>query len=297
MTDRSAPSQDQWARWVLGARGRIDPERERSAQDQALRKVQQHFEIAEGEVVLDVGTGAGLIAFGALRRVGEQGKVIFSDISRELLDHCRSRAQEMGVLDRCQFLSAPADDLSALADASVDVVTLNAVLLYVAAKPRAFHEFYRVLNPNGRLYVAEPINRFGWPEPEPMFRGYDATPILEITRKVTAFYRCLQPPDTDPMFDFDEQDLLRLTEESGFSTIDLELQAHIEQKNLDGIRLGWENFWRGAGNPGIPPLEAAVKQTLTAEEAQRFVAYFRPRVETEPRAARSARALLWAVKG
>jgi arsenite methyltransferase len=45
--------------------------------------------------VLDVGCGDGLIAFGALDRVGEEGQVIFSDISQDLLDHCRSLAESV----------------------------------------------------------------------------------------------------------------------------------------------------------------------------------------------------------
>ena len=57
------------------------------------------------------------------------GTVIFSDISQELLDHCRARAGQLGRLGRCRFLRA-----------SVDVVTTRSVLIYVAAKGRAVEE-------------------------------------------------------------------------------------------------------------------------------------------------------------
>ncbi|TMK96442.1 MAG: methyltransferase domain-containing protein, partial [Actinobacteria bacterium] len=53
-------------------------------------KVLENAAIRDGETVLDVGAGDGLIAFEALERVGPQGRVIFSDISRDLLDVCRS---------------------------------------------------------------------------------------------------------------------------------------------------------------------------------------------------------------
>jgi len=79
--------------------------------------------VGEGDTLLDVGAGDGLISFGALDIVGEKGRVIFSDVSRGLLDHSRGLAEEMGVLDRCEFLLAPAEDLSAMGDASVDAVT------------------------------------------------------------------------------------------------------------------------------------------------------------------------------
>jgi ubiquinone/menaquinone biosynthesis C-methylase UbiE len=48
-------------------------------------------------VLLDVGTGDGLIAFGALDLVGEDGRVVFSDVSQDLLDHSRTLAEEAGV--------------------------------------------------------------------------------------------------------------------------------------------------------------------------------------------------------
>jgi arsenite methyltransferase len=137
-----------------------------------------------GDTVLDVGCGDGLIAFGALERVGEQGTVIFSDISQDLLDHCRVLAAEIGVLDRCQFVHAAAEDLAPIADGSVDVVTTRSVLIYVPDKPRAFAEFFRVLRPGGRLSLFEPINRFGMDQP-----SWDAGPVQELRDRVRASLR------------------------------------------------------------------------------------------------------------
>jgi ubiquinone/menaquinone biosynthesis C-methylase UbiE len=144
--------------------------------------------IQEGDVVVDVGTGDGLIAFAALNRVGMGGKVIFSDISEDLLEHCRDLADALGVLGRCDFLRAPASDLSGLDDASVDVVTTRSVLIYVRDKRRAFSEFFRVLKPGGRLSIFEPINRFMFPEPDGQLWGYDLTPVSELAAKVRAVY-------------------------------------------------------------------------------------------------------------
>ena len=70
--------------------------------------------VKRGETLLDVGAGDGLIAFGALDLVGKDGHVVFSDISRDLLNHSRMLAEEMGVEARCEFLLAPADDFSVL---------------------------------------------------------------------------------------------------------------------------------------------------------------------------------------
>src|SRR5262249_27166965 len=150
-------------------------------------------------------------AFGALKKMATS-HVIFSDISHDLLTHAEALAQAMDVLPRCQFLHAAADDLSALPDASVDVVTTRSVLIYVTAKLQAFQEFYRVLRPRGRLSIFEPINRFTFPEPPHILGGYDVTPVMELAHKVKAVYRRLQPPETDPMLNFDERDVLTWAE-------------------------------------------------------------------------------------
>ncbi len=257
--------------------------------DQVLRNAK----VTEGEVLLDVGTGDGLIAFGALEQVGEHGTVIFSDISQDLLDHCRSLAREMGVLDRCQFLRASADDLAALDDASVDAVTTRSVLIYVEAKQQAFQEFYRVLKPKGRMSIFEPINRFGYPEPEHLLWGYDVTPILDIAQKVGDVYRRLQPVETDPMLDFDERNLLTFAEKATFTEIHLELRSEIMLTTSQG---NWETLWRTAPNPRVPTLEEAVNQALTHDEAERFTACLRPLAEAGQGTRRSAVAYLWAVR-
>jgi arsenite methyltransferase len=205
-------TQDRWARWVLQRSHGGDPkQREEAARFLAPIRdaVVQNARIGEGDVVLDVGTGDGLIAFAAVPLAGADGKVIFSDVSSSLLDHCRQRAREQGVDTRCEFLVASADDLSSLPDGSVDVVTTRSVLIYVRNKGRAFHEFSRVLRPGGRLSIFEPINRyFEACEDGERFWNYDTTPVADLARKVDAVYRRAQPRGSDPMLDFDERDLL-----------------------------------------------------------------------------------------
>jgi len=286
--------QDIWSQWLLNRRFGGNPQRLQKVLDYLCPvrdKVLSNANLAEGETLLDVGCGDGLIAFGALEKV-KTSKVIFSDISQELLNHVQAIAQEMGVLDRARFLLASADNLSMLDDASVDVVTTRSVLIYVAAKQQAFNEFYRILKPHGRLSIFEPINRFGFPEPPHMFFGYDVTSVMNIAQKVKAIYRGLQPPDTDPMLNFDERDLIAYAEHAGFKEIHLELQAEIKASEEGD----WNTFLRTAGNPKIPTLEEAMQQALTPEEVEEFISHLRPLVETKQGTYRSAVAYLWAVK-
>jgi SAM-dependent methyltransferase len=109
-------------------------------------------DLESGDVLLDVGCGTGLIGFGALDRLGPHGRVIFSDVSPDLLEECRRTA---GGDQRCSFVRASADELAGVADGCVDVVTTRSVLIYSDRKAAALAEFYRVLRPGGRLSLFE----------------------------------------------------------------------------------------------------------------------------------------------
>lgn len=139
-------ARDMWARWVLEKRDSGgDPELVEAGLEW-LRQVRDRLlanaNVGEGDVLLDVGTGDGLIGFGAQPLVGKSGRVIFSDVSEQLVEHCRRLAAKSGTGDRCKFMVASADNLDELPDRAVDVVTTRSVLIYVEDKARAFREFF-----------------------------------------------------------------------------------------------------------------------------------------------------------
>jgi arsenite methyltransferase len=108
-----------------------DPEQQRHKLEHLTPirdRVLSNARLQDGEVLLDVGTGDGLIAFGALGLL-DPGRVIFSDVSQDLLDHDARLAEELGVTDRTEFVRAAAQDLSPIPDASIDVVTTRSVLI------------------------------------------------------------------------------------------------------------------------------------------------------------------------
>src|ERR1019366_2147630 len=200
---------DRWHRWLLDVRHGGDAAHREHLLSEFLcpwrDEILDRTRLRTGETLLDVGTGDGLIGFGALDRVGTTGQVIFSDISQDLLDHCRDAATAEGLLNRCTFVRAAADSLDGIPDTSVDAVTTRSVLIYVTDKAAAFREFYRVLKPGGRVSLFEPINRL---HTDPHhFDAYDIRPVAALAAKVQAFYDAIQPPDTDPMLDFDDRDL------------------------------------------------------------------------------------------
>ena len=91
---------DEWAAWFADRRHGGDAEQLQRTLEFLLPirdDVVRHADIGDGDTVLDVGCGEGLIAFAAVERVGPGGSVIFSDVSEGLLDHCRRLATRLGL--------------------------------------------------------------------------------------------------------------------------------------------------------------------------------------------------------
>jgi arsenite methyltransferase len=288
---------DCWHRWLLEVRFGGDAAYREKDLTEFLYPVRDAVldgaRLRPGQTLLDVGTGDGLIAFGALERLGASGRVIFSDISQSLLDHCRAAASAEGLLDRCRFVLAPADQLAAVADASVDAVTTRSVLIYVKDKAQAMREFFRVLRPGGRASLFEPFNVLMSADPD-LFLGYDVTPVKALAARVQALYTSIQPPGADPMLDFDDRDLVRHARDAGFSEISLELRVSVKN-HKDPVP--WERFLRMSGNPLQPPFQEALQQVLSAQEAGELARHLRPLVESGTGLERIALAYLTAVKG
>jgi SAM-dependent methyltransferase len=287
-------TRDRWAEWLAERRFGGDPQirAEVLAKLAETRdRVLDRADLREGDTLLDVGCGEGLIGFGALERGA--GAVIFSDISVDLLDFCREAANNLGVLERCRFVEAPAEDLGAIGDESADVVTTRSVLIYVKEKAAALAEFARVLRPGGRISLWEPINRFGSGERRDSgFVGYPTDGLGETTAKLHALYDAIQPPDSDPMLDFDERDLLQLAEEAGFSPIRLTLDARIESVEPRS----WDSFLDTAWNPNVPTLREAMEQALSPDEREQLTVQLRTLVERGEGEWRMAFAQLSAVR-
>lgn len=285
---------DIWSEWLLNRRFGGDPERMKKGLSllYPIRdKILSHVDLKENQTLLDVGCGDGLIAFGALEKF-DKCRVIFSDVSEELLNHAEAIAHRMNVEERCRFVQASADDLSMFDNDSIEAVMTRSVLIYVSARERAFEEFYRVLKPGGRLSIFEPISSFTDPEPPDRFAGYDITPVIHLAQKLKDLYDRIQPPGIDPMGNFDERDLLRQAEQAGFREIHLELQANIRPAEV----MDWQVILHTPWNPKIPSLAEAIEQVFTPEEADKFINHLRPLVESGKGVSRSAVAYLWAVK-
>jgi arsenite methyltransferase len=110
-------------------------------------------QIGKGEVVLDLGSGAGFDCFLAARKVGKTGRVIGVDMTEEMVNKARILARANGY-DNVEFRLGDIEKLP-VDDASVDVVISNCVINLAPDKSKVFKEAYRVLKRGGHMFVSD----------------------------------------------------------------------------------------------------------------------------------------------
>ena len=109
--------------------------------------------IKEGDVVLDLGSGAGFDCFLAAKKASASGKVIGIDMTEEMIEKARKNAEQYGYKN-VEFRFGDIEDLP-IDDNSIDIIISNCVINLAPDKLKVFREAYRVLKTDGRMYVSD----------------------------------------------------------------------------------------------------------------------------------------------
>jgi len=110
-------------------------------------------QIKEGDLVIDLGSGAGNDAFIARRIAGEKGKVIGIDFTEAMIARARQNAEKLE-LNNVEFRQGDIESMPVTSN-KADVIVSNCVLNLVPNKHKVFSEIYRVLKPGGHFSISD----------------------------------------------------------------------------------------------------------------------------------------------
>jgi len=163
-----------------------------------------------GEVVVDLGSGAGMDAFLAAEQVGPAGRVIGVDMTDAMLEKARENARKVGRTN-VEFRKGAIEDLP-VENESVDAIISNCVINLSPEKAKVYHEAYRVLRPGGRMMVSDLVLERPLP--------------AEVLQSVDAYLGCVGGASLRGVY-------LRTIEEAGFR----EVRIVRESRFADAIAL------------------------------------------------------------
>ncbi|HWQ26914.1 MAG TPA: arsenite methyltransferase [Chlorobaculum sp.] len=184
--------------------------------------------IREGDIVLDLGSGAGVDSFLASNIVGDKGLVIGVDMTPEMVERARMNARNNGFRN-VDFRLGEIENLP-VESSTVDVIISNCVINLSTDKPKVFQEAWRVLKPGGRLMVSDMVLLEELPE--------------YLDRSVEAYVRCIAGAVRKEKY-------LDVIQQAGFEEISVVGESHFPAELIAGQPLLREL----AGQMNIPMSE------------------------------------------
>jgi SAM-dependent methyltransferase len=201
--------------------------------------------VREGDVVLDLGAGAGIDVILAAKKVGPKGKSIGIDMTDEMLTRARKNIQDAG-LSNAEVRKGLIEDLP-VDSSSVNWVISNCVINLSPEKPKVFSEIFRVLKPGGKMVVSDIV----------------AEGLPEWVKKNDALYAsCISGA-------ISESSYVAGLKEAGFTTVEIQDRLVYDSSQIHALLLS-ELTQIAADKKGTSPedQEAFVRKTAKSLEGK-----------------------------
>jgi SAM-dependent methyltransferase len=199
-----------------------------------VREVISRASLRPGDHVLDLGTGTGAVAVMAAELVGQRGRVLGVDISREMLASAGQIAATLG-LQNVEFDTGRAEAIPA-GPASFDVILASLSLMYVIDRATAAREIARILKPGGRFVAA-------------VWAGPAATDIVLFQQTAGSF---APPPPVPAVGPGALADLTHFRTQLGEVGIETDLQTAVLGFDFDDFDSAW-NVLAGVTTAQLAP--------------------------------------------
>jgi arsenite methyltransferase len=258
-----------WAEWLVRGRFAHMTEEERAEAVSCLERTRDRVlagaRLADGDDVLDLGAGTGLLTFGAHGLIGE-GWVYAVDPEVATLEELLRAAHELGVAG-IAYLVGDADVLP-LPDASVDAAVTRSVLMYAAELAECSRELFRVLRPGGRVSLFEPVNRMG----STVATVVDWSPLGDdLARRVREEWDTYA--GATPLMRLDDEELAAALRDAGFAEVAVDLETIEEPWFADEREV--DARLDAIGAAGAPSLRERWQAAFAPEEVEQLVAHLK----------------------
>lgn len=213
---------ENWLQWLNETRFSSMSEQEKENFDKSLvyirDKVLDFAQIKPSDKVIDIGTGTGLLAFGALEKISDEGCVVFSDVSKECLAFCEEECRHKYSDKNTDFVYASCDKIP-FENNTFDKVLMRSVLAHIVDKQSATDEIYRILKQGGEFIAFEPLLSTN-------VRYHQLTSKDEIDdyEDFKQAEDAIMSDKNNSLTNFDNDTLAQNLKQSGFSNIQLTLQ-------------------------------------------------------------------------
>jgi ubiquinone/menaquinone biosynthesis C-methylase UbiE len=256
-----------WTQWLKESRFSALSEEQKEQTLRWLESVRDvligNAQIKPGEIVIDIGTGTGLMATKALEVLNGTGEVIFSDKFEDCLVSCKEQLEKMGITSGYRMMNSPCEKID-VADNSIDKALMRSVLVHIVDKQPAVNEIFRILKPGGKFCAFEPIissNTRYWELLNPdKVRNFEEFKTAEND---------FMSSSEDPMCNFDENTLAKNFEVAGFSDGSVDLQVvesnYVVNKNMV------ETWFATPPSPDRPTMKERFLKYFDEEKVNQFI--------------------------